>query len=87
MSQCVERHRSVVLIDVDGFLQIEAVDQQLIDHLRSEEHPVLGLQPHRMTAVQFIGAEFVGDQIPSCRCSSQSYPVSLGRIADPTILC
>lgn len=61
MSQCVERHRSVVLIDVDDLLQVEAIDQQLIDHLRPEEHPVLGLQPHRVPTMQFIGAEFVGD--------------------------
>jgi hypothetical protein len=40
-----------------------------------------------MLAMQFVGAEFVGDQFPSFRLTSQNCRAALSHVAYPTILC
>ena len=62
MREMMEGDCRIVLIQIDELEVVEPVDQQLVFNSRTKKHPVLGLQPHRMTAVQLFGAEFVGNQ-------------------------
>jgi len=54
MRKMMEGDCRIVLIQIDELEVVEPVDQQLVFNSRTKKHPVLGLQPHRMTAVQLF---------------------------------
>jgi len=44
----------IVLIQIDELEVVEAVNQTLVGHPPTQEHPVLGLKAHRVTTMQLL---------------------------------